>query len=487
MRAYRDLREFLGFLEERGQLLRVTAPVTWDLEVTEIADRLAKQGDGPALYFENVAGSDMPVVINLFGSHQRAAWALGVDRLDDLVSRVRKLLHMVDSPPRSWAERARALGDVAKLATSQPKLIRSAPCQEVVLTGDDVDLLRMPVLKCWPGDAGRFITFPLVITRDPESGSRNVGIYRMQVYDRRTTGMHWQTHKVGSRHYRSRQEKGVERMDVAVALGADPATMWTGAVPLPPGMDEFGVSGFIRGQGVELVKCKTVDLEVPAHAEIVLEGYVRPDEQRVEGPFGDHTGYYSAPESYPVFHVTAMTMRARPIYPTIVVGRPPSEDFFMGKATERVMLPALQMVLPEVADLNMPAEGAFHNIMLVSIKKEYPGHAQKVMHAIWGMGLLQLTKAIVVVDHTVDIQDMSTVAWRVSANIDPRRDITIVDGPVDDLDHASPTWRFGSKVGIDATHKLPGEGMQARGWPQEIAMTPEVRALVDRRWKEYGL
>jgi 4-hydroxy-3-polyprenylbenzoate decarboxylase len=335
-------------------------------------------------------------------------------------------------------------------------------------------------------DAGPFITLPLVVSSDPETGRRNVGTYRMQVYDSRTTGMHWQTHKVGASHYRAGEERGLDRMEVAVALGGDPATMWTGALPLPPDMDEIAAAGFIRNESVEMVKCKTIDLEVPAQAEYILEGYVVPGELRPEGPFGDHTGYYSPAEDYPVFHLTAITHRRDPIYPTTMVGRPPTEDFFMGTAAVRFMLPAMKMTMPEVVDLNMPAEGVFHNLVIVSVKKEYPGHARKVMHAIWGLGLLALAKTIVVVDDFVDVQDLSEVAWRVTNNIDPARDVVFADGPIDDLDHASPTPRYGSKMGIDATAKGRGDGRE-REWPPDIEMTKEIKLLVDGKWAEYGI
>ena len=483
--AFKDLREFISALEDEGELRRVDVPVSRDLEITEIADRAVKAG-GPALLFENVEGSTMPVAVNLFGSHRRMALALGVEDLDELTERVRRILGLVQGPPSGLVAKLKTLGDVVGMARTQPKTVSRAPCQDVVIVGDDVDLDMLPALKCWPLDAGRFITLPLVISHDPETGRRNVGTYRMQVYDRRTTGMHWQSHKVGARHYRVGEERGSDRLDVAVALGGDPVTVWSGSLPLPPDLDEIVVSGIIREQAVEMVRCKTVDLEVPAQAEIVLEGYVVPGETRTEGPFGDHTGYYSPADDYPVFHVTAVTHRRDPIYPAVVVGRPPSEDFFMGTASGRLMLPALQLTLPEIVDVNMPAEGAFHNLMLVSIRKEYTGHAQKVMYALWGLGLLMLTKAIVVVDHDVDVHDLSEVAWRVTANIDPRQDILTVDGPVDDLDHASPTARYGSKVGIDATAKGPMDG-RAREWPEDIIMSDEIRRLVDDRWNEYGL
>ena len=482
---FKDLREFISFLESKGELRRIKGQVSCELEITEITDRVIKSG-GPALLFENVVGYDMPLLINIYGTHQRMAWALGVEHIDELTQRVRKLLGLVQGPPSGLIPKMRTLGDLVGMARTQPKTVRRAPCQDVVLTGDDVDLNMLPALKCWPMDAGRYITLPLVITRDPESGRRNVGIYRMQIYDARTAGMHWQTHKVGASHYRSGEARKQERLDVAVALGGDPTTIWTGSMPLPPEMDEIGVAGFIRGEAVEMVRCKTIDLEVPAQAEFVLEGYVVPGELRSEGPFGDHTGYYSLAEDYPVMHVTAITHRRNPIYPTTMVGRPPTEDFFMGKASERLMLPALQMTLPEVVDMNMPAEGIFHNLVIVSMKKEYPGHAQKVMHALWGLGLMMLVKTIIVVDHYVDVQNLSEVAWRVTANIDPSRDVTFAEGPADDLDHASFMPKYGSKMGIDATAKGPMDG-RTREWPPDSEMSEEIKRLVDSRWKEYGI
>ena len=481
---FKDIRQFIEFLDERGDLKRVTTMVDSDLEITEITDRTIKSG-GPALLFENVAGSDTPVAINLMGTHQRTAWALGVENIDDLTSRVRKLLGLAQGPPSGLMGKVRALGDLVSVARTQPKIVRRAPCQDVVVTGDDVDLNILPALKCWPGDAGRYITLPLVVSRDPGSGRRNVGIYRMQIFDRNTTGMHWQTHKGGAHHYRVGESQRLQKLEVAVALGGDPAAIWSGSMPLPPDMDEFAIAGLIREEPVELVKCKTIDLEVPAHAEYVLEGYVTPGELRPEGPFGDHTGYYSPAEDYPVFHVTTITHRKNPIYPTTMVGRPPTEDFFMGKAAERIMLPILQMALPEIVDMNMPAEGAFHNLLIVSMRKEYPGHAQKVMHALWGMGLLMLTKTIIVVDHDVNVQGPSEVAWRVTNNINPATDITFAEGPIDDLDHATPIPKFGSKMGIDATAKGITDG-RSREWPPDIVMSEEIKTLVDHRWKEYG-
>lgn len=482
---FKDLREFISFLESKGELRRIKASVSRELEITEITDRVIAAG-GPALMFENVDGYDIPLVINLFGSHQRMAWALGVDHIDELTERVRQIIGMAQTPPTGIVNKLRTLGELAGLARSQPKTVRSGPCQDVVLTGDDADVNMLPALKCWPLDGGRYITLPLVISRDPDSGRRNVGIYRMQIYDGRTMGMHWQSHKVGARHYRISEEKGQERMEVAVALGGDPTTMWSGSMPLPPDMDEIGVAGVIRGEAVEMVRCKTVDLEVPAQSEFVLEGYVVPGELRSEGPFGDHTGYYSLAEDYPVFHLTAITHRKDPIYPTTFVGRPPKEDYFMGKASERIMLPALQMTLPELVDINMPAEGIFLNLVIVSIKKEYAGQASKVMHALWGLGLMMLAKTIVVVDHYVDVQNVSEVAWRVATNLDPGRDILFTEGPLDDLEQASARPRYGTKMGIDATAKGPMDGFQ-REWPPDIVMSDEIRRLVDGKWGDYGI
>ncbi|HZA21477.1 MAG TPA: menaquinone biosynthesis decarboxylase, partial [Dehalococcoidia bacterium] len=393
---FKDLREFITFLEQKGELRRIKAPVSCELEVTEIADRLVK-GGGPALLFENVTGYDMPVLINMYASERRMAWALGVEKLDDLAQRFQGLLQLMHGPPEGMMSKLRTLGQLVHLGSFQPKTVRNAPCQEVVLQSEDVDLFQFPFLKCWPLDGGRYITLPLVITRDPQTGIQNYGTYRMQVYDAHTTGMHWQTHKVGAHHYRVSQERQEEKLPVAVALGGDPATIWTGSAPLPPDIDEMAVAGFIREEGVELVKARTVDLLVPARAEIVLEGYVIPGEERPEGPFGDHTGYYSMEDNYPVFHVTTLTRRRNSIYPTTFVGRPPTEDHWMGKVTERMFMPMIRTILPEVVDINMPAEGVFHNLVIVSIKKEYPGQARKVMYGLWGMGLMSLAKAIIVV------------------------------------------------------------------------------------------
>ncbi|PYM33347.1 MAG: menaquinone biosynthesis decarboxylase [Candidatus Rokuibacteriota bacterium] len=486
MTAFRDLREFAAHLERAGRLRRVTAPVSRDLEITEITDRVSKSSadHNVALLFERVEGFDMPVLVNAFGTADRMAAALGVAQLDELGERVAKLLDL--KLPGTFAERLAKLGTLFDLVKAGPRHLTRAPCQEVVETTAP-SLAALPVLRCWPADGGRYITLPAVFTRDPRTGQRNVGMYRLQVFDERTLGMHWQTHKGGAEHHRVAEEAATtERMPVAIALGGDPAMIYAAAAPLPPGVDEVVFAGWLRGEGVELVRCVTNDLEVPAHAEIVLEGYVDPRERRLEGPFGDHTGYYSLARDYPVFHLTALTRRARPIYPTTIVGRPPQEDYWLGKATERLFLPIIRMVLPEVIDMNMPAEGIFHNLVIVSIRKRYPGHARKVMAALWGMGLMMLAKTIVVVSEHVNVHDLSEVAWRATGNIDPKRDLVLVEGPMDDLDHAALRHRFGGKLGVDATEKTAMDDV-VQPWPEEISMSDEIRALVTRRWKDYGL
>jgi 4-hydroxy-3-polyprenylbenzoate decarboxylase len=479
--TFTDLRDFVAHLEKRGRLHRVSVPVSRDLEITEITDRVSKQpaGANVALLFERVEGFDMPLLVNAFGAEDRMALALGVDRLDELGARVATLLDL--SLPGSFAGRLRKLGTLIDVARAAPRRVSQAPCQELVETAAP-SLAGLPVLQCWPGDGGRYITLPAVFTRDPVTGARNVGMYRLQVFDDRTLGMHWQLHKGGAEH----QERAQARMPVAVALGGDPALIYAASAPLPPGVDEVVFAGWLRGAGVELVRGVTVDLDVPAQAEIVLEGWVDPRERRLEGPFGDHTGYYSLARDYPVFHLTAVTRRARPIYPTTIVGRPPQEDYWLGKATERLFLPIVRMMLPEVVDMNMPAEGVFHNLVIVSIRKRYPGQARKVMSALWGMGLMMLAKTIVVVSEHVNVHDLSEVAWRATGNIDPRRDLVVIEGPMDDLDHAALRHRFGGKLGVDATEKGPLDDV-TQPWPEEIAMSAEVRERVTRRWKDYGL
>jgi len=473
----RDLREWIALLEREGELQRVSAEVDPHLEVTEIVDRVVKAG-GRALLFENPK-SQHPLLINQFGTERRMCLAFDAESLDDVGRRLGEVLEM--QPPQGLAEKVRGLKKLKSIADSQPKGIRGGPAQELVLQGDEVDLRRLPIQTCWPGDAAPFITLPAVITKDPRTGARNVGMYRLQVLDERTTAMHWQIHKDGRADYLMTDGK----LEVAVALGLDPVTAYAASAPLPKHVDELMLAGFLRGEAVELVRAKTVDLEVPANAEIVLEGYIAEGELAEEGPFGDHTGYYTPPEPFPVFRVTAMTMRRGAIYPSIVVGKPPQEDAWLGKATERIFLPAIRMSVPELVDYDLPVAGAFHNCCIVSIRKRYPGHAQKVMHAIWGLGLLSLTKSVVVVDEWVDVHDYEEVFFRVGANVDPKRDVLISEGPLDHLDHAPTLQFYGGKLGIDATHKGPAEG--AREWPPEIEMSEEIRRLVDERWHEYGL
>jgi 4-hydroxy-3-polyprenylbenzoate decarboxylase len=473
-----DLREWIALLEREGELVRVAAEVDPDLEITEIVDRTVKAG-GPALLFENPRGARHALLINQFGTERRMCLAFGVDSLDELGQRVEDVLEM--QPPQGLMDKVRGLKKLKSIADSRPRAVRSGACQEVVLTGDDVDLDLLPIQRCWPGDPAPFVTLPAVITRDPRTGGRNVGMYRMQKIDRRTTFMHWQIHKDGRADWLATDG----RIPVAVALGLDPITAYSASAPLPKHIDELMLAGFFRGEAVELVKGVSVDLEVPAKAEIVLEGVIEKDEVGIEGPFGDHTGYYSPPEPFPVFRVTAMTMRRDAIYPSIVVGRPPAEDAWLGKATERIFLPAVRMTVPEIVDYDLPVAGAFHNCVIVSIRKAFPGHALKVMHAIWGLGMLSLSKSVVVVDEWVNVHDYEEVFFRVCANVDPKRDVLITEGPLDHLDHA-PTLQFvGGKLGVDATHKGPDEG--ARPWPEEIRMSDEIRELVDRRWAEYGI
>jgi len=481
--AYRDLRDFMRALEARGELKRIPFEVDPVLEITEFADRGVKQG-GPALFFERPRGSTVPVLINAFASMRRMELALEVSSIEEIAARITELLAL--EAPQGLLGKLKMLPRLAELGSYFPKRVSGGPCKEVIRR-DKFSLLDYPILKCWPGDAGRFITLPLVFSKNPETGRRNCGMYRMQVYDERTAGMHWQTHKQGAEHYRRLAARGERRrMDVAVALGGDPATIFSAILPLPPDLDEMLFAGFLRREPVEMVPCETCDLEVPAHAEIVLEGYVELGELRCEGPFGDHTGFYSLADDYPVFHVTAITQRKDPVYPATIVGPPPMEDYFMGKAIERIFLPLMRLQLPEIRDISMPAEGVFHNLMLVSIRKSYPGHARKVMHALWGLGQAMFTKCIVVVDEDVNVQDVREVAWKALNNIDPERDIEFVLGPVDSLDHASRLPNFGSKMGVDATRKWPEEGF-TRPWPEVIRMSEEIKRRVDELWRLAGL
>jgi 4-hydroxy-3-polyprenylbenzoate decarboxylase len=548
--AYDDLRDWIKALEKAGELRRIGEEVSPELEITEITDRVSKIGarggagaksgagkyapGGPALLFENVKGHPgHKVLINQFGSERRMALALGVDSLDEIAERITGLLNL--KAPEGFLDKLKMLPQLGALTSAFPKTVsaKDAPCKEVILR-DGLDLNQFPILKCWPHDGGRFITLPCVITRDPRSGKRNIGMYRMQVYDGQTTGMHWQRQKVAAEHYREALRNAVtadklnqdqygpkgasvaamaesaggacaipdgpigglpqvalgnlkgSRLEVAVAIGTDPATTFAAIVPAPPEVEEYLIAGFLRGKSVEIVQCETVDLQVPAHAEIVLEGYVELGELRAEGPFGDHTGFYTLTDEYPVFHLTCITHRRNPIYAATIVGKPPMEDAWMGKAVERIFLPAMKMQIPELVDIHLPVEGVFHNLMLVSIRKSYPGQARKVMNAIWSLGQAMFTKIIVVVDEDCDVQNLAEVVLRVTNNIDPERDIQFTLGPVDYLDHASRLPNYGSKMGIDATRKWKSEGFN-RPWPAMIEMDRETKAKVDAIWAKLGL
>jgi 4-hydroxy-3-polyprenylbenzoate decarboxylase len=470
-----DLRSWIDQLRREGELVEIDAEVDPYLEVTEIVDRTVKSR-GPALLFRHPKGSDHALLINQFGTERRMCLAFGEPTLDAVARKLEDVLEM--QPPQGLVEKVKGLGKLKRLADSMPKVVNKGASQEVVV---DPDIDRLPIQHCWPGDPAPFITLPAVITKDPRTGVRNVGMYRMQKIDSRTTFMHWQIHKDGAADWRGMGD----RLEVAVALGCDPVTTYAASAPLPKHIDELMLAGFLRGEAVELVKAKTVDLEVPANAEIVLEGYVQKGELGTEGPFGDHTGYYSPPEPFPVFHLTGMTMRRDAVYPSIVVGPPPAEDAWLGKATERIFLPAVRMTVPEIVDYDLPVAGAFHNCVIVAIRKAFPGHAKKVMHAMWGLGMLSLSKSVIVVDEFVDVHDYEQVFFHVCANVDPKRDVLLSEGPLDQLDHSASMYCYGGKLGIDATHKWTSEG--ARDWPDRIEMTREVRDLVDRRWKEYGI
>ncbi len=544
--AYDDLREWIRALEKHGELKRIREEVSPELEITEITDRVSKIGaqgsspaqkkgaprfapGGPALLFENVKGHPgHKVLINQFGSERRMALALGVDRLDEIAERITGLMNV--KAPEGLFDKLKMLPQLGALTSAFPKTVaaKDAPCKEVILR-DNFDLNAFPILKCWPHDGGRFITLPCVHTRDPRSGKRNIGMYRMQVYDGKTTGMHWQRQKVSAEHYREALRNAASadadnvkaarvaimaesaggavtipdgptgglpqvalgklkgsRLEVAVAIGTDPATTFSAIVPAPPEVEEFMIAGFLRGKPVEIVKCETVDLEVPAHAEIILEGYVELGELRSEGPFGDHTGFYTMTDEYPVFHLTCITHRKDPIYAATIVGKPPMEDAWMGKAVERIFLPAMKMTIPELVDIHLPVEAVFHNLMIVSIRKSYPGQARKVMNAIWSLGQAMFTKCIIVVDEDCDVQNISEVVLRVTNNIDPERDIQFTLGPIDSLDHASRLPNYGSKMGIDATRKWKAEGFE-RPWPAMIEMDKATKAKIDALWDKLGL
>jgi 4-hydroxy-3-polyprenylbenzoate decarboxylase len=473
-----DLDAFLAALDQRGELSVVREEVSPDLEMAAVIDRASKSpGGGPALLFAHPTGHSIPVAANVFGSLARMCLALGVESLDEVARDLDELT--TPKLPGGLLEAVKMLPSLARLRDVMPRRVKDGACQEVVRR--DATLDELPILTCWPGDGGRYITLPLVITKDPETGMRNVGTYRMQVYDGRTTGMHWQRHKGGAQHHRVAERLG-RRLEVAVALSPDPVLAYAATAPMPEGLDEFLLAGFLSRRRVDLVRCVTVDLEVPASAQIVLEGYVEPGERRREGPFGDHTGFYSLPEDFPVFHLRCITHRKRPTYLTTIVGVPPMEDYYLGKASERIFLPLIRKTLPEIVDMHFPAEGIFHNLVIVSIDKRYPGHARKIMNAFWGLGQLMFSKTIIVVDHDVDVQDVREVAWIVGTHMDPERDIQFTRGPMDDLENASDLPAFGSKMGIDATRKWPSEGF-TREWPARIRTSPDARRRAEQIWE----
>jgi 4-hydroxy-3-polyprenylbenzoate decarboxylase len=508
--AYDSLREWITALDRAGELKKITTEVDPVLEITEITDRVSKskgaKPGGPALLFKNIKGHPgAQVLINQFGSARRMNLALEVDALDEVADRIR---HFMDvKSPQGFLDKVKMLPMLAEMGKFFPKTVATGPCKEVIRKSN-FSLDYFPILQCWPQDAGRFITMPCVVTRDLKTGKRNVGMYRMQVFDGQTTGMHWQRQKVAAEHYRdalrraatttsaavdimartgggsmlSSGDRPIGKMEVAVAIGTDPALTFSAIVPAPPDVEEYLIAGFLRQKPIELVKCETVDLEVPANSEIVLEGYVNLDELRTEGPFGDHTGFYSLEDLYPVFHLTCITHRKDPIYATTIVGKPPMEDGWMGKAVERIFLPLMKLTVPEIVDINLPLEGVFHNLMIVSIRKSYPGQARKVMNAIWSLGQAMFTKCIIVVDEDVNVQDIGDVTLKALNHIDPERDIQFTFGPVDSLDHASRLPNFGSKMGIDATRKWETEGFN-RPWPDEIVMDDRTKSLVDSKWK----
>ena len=480
--SFKDLQTFIKELEKKGELVRVKTEVDPELEITEITDRVSKDY-GPALLFENVKGSKYPVLINAMGTYERMAMALGVENINDIGNDIEEFIDM--SNYIGLMNKFKSLPKLSRMATVFPiKLPTKGACQEVI--NHNPDLNELPILKCWPEDGGKFITLPLVTTIDPETGIQNMGMYRMQVYDKNTTGMHWHWHKDGREIYEQYRKLG-GKMPISVVLGCDPAITYAATAPLPKMIDEMMLAGFLRKFPINMVKSITNDIYVPADAEFIIEGYVDVNEElRREGPFGDHTGYYSLADDYPVFHVTCITHKKNPVYPTTIVGKPPMEDCYMGKATERIFLPLLKMLNPEIVDINFPLEGVFHSCIIISIKKKYPGHAKKIMNSVWGMGQMMYTKMVIVVDENIDPQDVSTVAWKVFNNIDAKRDLVISEGPLDALDHAANIPYYGSRIGIDATKKWPSEGHN-REWPNDVEMSDEIKKMVDNRWEEYGI
>ncbi len=490
MYPYKDLREYIADLESHDELIRITEPVDAELEITEITDRVSKgpETQNKALLFENVIGYDIPVLINALGSHKRMQMALGVNNYDEVAARIKE--YIKPEIPESLSDKISKVMQLAEVRNFLPKLVKNAPCQEVVILAEDSPaeklLDKLPIIKCWPDDGGSFITLTSVFTRDPDKlgSGRNVGMYRLQKFDNITTGMHWHKHHDGSHNYQKSLKKQ-SRMEIAVAIGTDPAITYAGTAPLPPGIDEMILAGFIRNKAVELVQCKTIDIQVPATAEIVIEGYIDLTEDTVtEGPFGDHTGFYSLADKYPKFHVTALTHRKNPIYATTIVGIPPQEDCYLGKATERIFLPLLQLICPEIIDMNLPWDGVFHNCALIKIDKQYAGHAQKVMNTVWGTGQMAWTKYIIVFDKEVNIHNYNEVAMYAFGNTDPQRDMVFTKGPLDILDHAAPIMGYGSKVGIDATRKWADEGF-TRDWPDLITMSADVKRKVSEKWTKY--
>ncbi|MBY0449569.1 MAG: menaquinone biosynthesis decarboxylase [Cyanobacteria bacterium] len=487
MAPYKDLREFLDGLKRRQDLLDIDTPVSSVLEVTEITDRVSKgpAENNKALLFNKVDQCEIPLLINAVGSHERVLASLGVENFETIQERIQFFVKP-PMPGNLW-EKLSMLPKLAELNNFLPKPFKgdTAPCQEVVITDTTQPMLdKLPIIQCWPDDGGPFITLPVVFSKDPATGERNAGMYRLQKYDNCTTGMHWHKHHDGARIYENARRMGKDRIEIAVALGCPPHIIYSATAPLPPGIDEMIFAGFLHSDPVKMVRCKTVDLEVPAHAEIILEGYVLLDELRREGPFGDHTGYYSLADDFPVFHLTAMTHRKNPIYMTTIVGKPPQEDCYLGKATERIFLPLLKVFISEIVDMNLPWEGVFHNCVILSIDKRYPGHAKKVMSSVWGFGQMMFSKYVIVLDKHVNVHDLSQVAWHVFNNTDPQRDMMFAEGPMDILDHATPRWAYGSKVGIDATKKWATEGFE-REWPDEIEMDAKTKALVDAKWASY--
>ncbi|MBN2469042.1 MAG: menaquinone biosynthesis decarboxylase [Deltaproteobacteria bacterium] len=479
---FHGLRTFLDALESHNELVRVTMPVDPFLEITEIADRVMKR-DGPALLFEKVKGSSFPLVINAFGSQRRMKLALGIEDIESIGEDLSALLTSL--PPASLGEKLQLLLKLHQIAKIFPRLISGpAPCQQVIMEKPNLD--RLPILTCWPEDGGPFITLPIVITKDPETGRRNCGMYRLQKFSSTTTGLHWQVHKDARRIF-NRYKTAGRRMEVAVALGGDPVLTYAATAPFPPEMDELVLAGFIKKRGIDLIPGVTVDIEVPADADFIIEGYVNPDEEfKAEGPFGDHTGFYTPVEQFPVFHVTAITHRKDPVYPATIVGIPPKEDAYFGWVTERIFLPLLKVVFPEIVDIHLPVEGGFHNLAIVSIKKSYPGQGTKIMQSLWGMGQMMLTKCLIVVENDIDIHDLRQLSWYVLSSMDPKRDFTVWQGPLDQLDHASNHALYGGKIGIDATKKWKEEGYM-RTWPEMITMDREVVKRIDAIWRSLGI